>query len=1272
MDKKGCAFCPLPFALCLLIPLFHWWLTLFLSSPFATDSLIDDSQEVQGPWISASAAKTGNSSASTFTSSSAGRLPNECFYLIVNHLSRDIRALHCLLLVNRFFFHAALPHLMSVLSWEDNTGIHSFLDETMRTDTDGGTAIKETTHTYPLDVELWTRWDQLLLLVLTSFLESRMLERQQQQEQQQQEMGSRERRYLGDIPEPQSRLHRLSIRQEIEAVLEPFGLRLARQTVHVAEGDDNRSRSKGLVVLSPKAVRMLNYLQGDEGATNTGCSNRRGRRKMMVDYSKYFTDLSGKWRSLYLCQLIHLRRLPWMLQDRYFEGREYVLPEDWAAAGAEEVIAAEDGGHEANADGTEASDPVSGQAATVQVNINHGDNSISMNITSDEINSVDEADIQVITTDGDHVIHSDHGISDEEVHTEDQQYDSCYIDTLQSSLTSILFHCNLEHITAFMFDMAKADTYFLLADRMKSLKTISLRHIKTSMSPEQLSTLARFIHLNQSAFPRKAPLNLDFSSFWCPYEDSTMDYRDPSMLLEKYQIIEDALEFQRRLQDYRAAKERRRLHILENSCMRQHLEVYRAIGRPRIMNIECMPMAYEQLLRGSMDSNGSDGWEQDQEQDEGIIRLDRLVEFRDDLLYRMDYGEGPFMERFFRRCHRLQKLSLAAGHPELFSWAAEESLQGCVLSSPPPSSSSPSSCHPARHRAVLPCLQELHLWSNGFYRFSLQVLNDAMTAFAPSLQSVALEVSLGHCLYGGRRHDIPIQRVHALWSLQLRTAAGANTVGDWPFLLPRLTLLHLHLREGAATCIETGTFAQAPNLENLWFSIPVELTAVQRQQRQRQQQQAGQVWQEGQIGVDEEDESGDCDGREEEEQENYMSPHWHGGKVFVDAVQQGINVNKTTLFLPWVLPRLKVLYLDGMPAIRFNFRSLQSMKRLEGLTMMMDQGTLCAFPVKKYMDLQQKTWKSYWSEQEGKWEQGERQEQVHGHKHEQSSSVGGRAQLLQMWGLPELKDLCMRGAAATMFWLDWLTVCPNLKNVTIGAQSELKIPFISMARMPFFFSDGTHLNSSSGKDSGSIDMEGDRSHKKDDDVPLLNSQLSRFELTGAWAMSQQDLIRLMTVYAPFLQQFRVDRIRFGGDGQKSGYQLLKAIMDADHINQVYVDRWYLAQQYPVGDMGQAQGTEPNQTQNDRLGQDQQEQRMPGSTLIAVLSDKLAICKKDKALLKLSTLTKEQSLVLKVYPELLMVLDKSVRVYTMKNQSLVRKQDLQAAVELVKSKLANSW
>ncbi|KAI1298506.1 hypothetical protein EDD11_006787 [Mortierella claussenii] len=874
--------------------------------------------------------------------------------------------------------------------------------------------------------------------------------------------------------------------QEVEDVLEPFGLRLARETIHVHEGEGNRGRYiRG--GLTARAAAMVKYLQGEEETTS---ADWRFRRRLSVDYSKYFTDpwIMGYRRQPNLCQLIHFRRL---LEDQ--QGWKFGLHvEDravkWVMA-ALNVDTAEDSGHGANGDGTDTVE----QTASVQVHAG-ADDSHNSNSTNIDDNSTNVGNMASSGSQGVASEHSDTSDIGEEWADRKLRNE---VPALGKSLASMLFCYNWERIEVFRLDVVKAGTYLPLADRMKSLKIIMPQgaHIATPL----LSKVAQFIHRNQSAFPTKESLDLDAKYIEYCNDVVYMDYGDSSVPLERDEFIEHAAKFQGMLLTFRAFKEKQRLHTAK--ITRPYLELYRAIGRPRRMDIKSTSMAYEHLLRGSGNLSGDKGWEVGQElEKDDAIKLDRLIEFNDDLLDRLDYGEGPFMEQFFRRCHRLQSLDLAVGHPELFSWAAADVLQRCTLSSPSPSPSPSPFCHPVRHQAILPSLQHLSLWSTEFYRLLPQAINDAMTAFAPSLKSVTLSTLLSDSGEAIPTHDLLIRRIHALRSLQLRTVASANTVGDWPFLLPRLTSMVLYIDVGLADCFDTGTFAQAPNLETLILSVPMKSVPEQHQY----EQQAGQGWQEEQgHGGDREDERGGGDSGEED----YTSAHWHGGKVLVDADQQEAKFNRTTLYPPWVLPRLKMLVLYGMPAARFDFRSLQSMKQLKELSMSMDNETERAFSVKEYMDLQRKTWKGHWREQ------GEGQEKG---CHE---STDRRDQLLQMWALPELKELTLGCCPATVFWLDWLTVCPKLQRANMWMSSGLEVPSLSISRMPFFFSGDAYESSSYSSDSssGSNDTEGDRSDMGKAIAPLLNSQLSRLELKCTRAMSQQDLKSLLAVYAPFLR-----------------------------------------------------------------------------------------------------------------------------------------------------------
>ncbi|KAI1301124.1 hypothetical protein EDD11_005796, partial [Mortierella claussenii] len=611
-----------------------------------------DSQEAKGSWATAPSINTTNSSASPSTPSAA-RLPNECLHMIVDYLSTDIRTLHSLLLVNRFFFHAALPHLMTVLSWQEGHHTRIFLDSAMSADIDEIAQFKLTTTTpIPLSYSksVWTRRDQLLLMVLMSFLESRLLERQQQRGAKGGEQQGQSR-----VDNRESSVHRLSMFQEVEAVLKPFGLRLARETIHVHEGEGNRGRYiRGS--LSARAAAMIRYLQGSTGTTGpeeTTSADQHIRRQLSLDYSKYFTDpwMIGGWRQSNLCQLIHLCRLPEELQRRGIEvAEEHRAVELVIAATA--VATAEVGEHEANGDGMEALEQTSPVQVHAGANGNSDSNSTNVgHTTRSDGQEVDSSDIDASDNDG-------------EVHTKDQQHDAFYVAGLEKSFASMLCCYNLEHIKIIRIEVAKAGTYLPLADRMKDLKIITPQG--SDIAIPLLSNITHFIRWNQSAFPRKGPLDLD--SRYIQYSDhvANTDYDDPFILLRRDEIIEDAVEFQRLLRAFGAFKERQRLHTA--NTMRPYLELYRAIGRPRKMDIRDIPMAYEHLLRGSGDLGGDRDGEPGQAWDEGdAIGLDRLVELNDESLDRLDYGEGPFMEQFFRRCHRLQKLNMAVRNPELFS-----------------------------------------------------------------------------------------------------------------------------------------------------------------------------------------------------------------------------------------------------------------------------------------------------------------------------------------------------------------------------------------------------------------------------------------------------------------------------------------------------------------------------------------------------------------------------------------------------------------------------
>ncbi|KAI1285862.1 hypothetical protein EDD11_000678, partial [Mortierella claussenii] len=264
------------------------------------------------------------------------------------------------------------------------------------------------------------------------------------------------------------------------------------------------------------------------------------------------------------------------------------------------------------------------------------------------------------------------------------------------------------------------------------------------MHDSPLQQVSLFIRQNQTSFPRKRPLDLEIGHPWYYPGDSQEQPEIIDALALSLASASSASELDLSSPEAFQWRLKAQLQIIsrqqqeEFSCMRSRLAFYEAVGRPRAITASTLPLFYEHAMK-----NRELALEQGQhaEQEQYYLEFDRLVQFSDDHMNRMDYGEALFMQKFFMQCTRLETLDLVVGHPDLFAWAAEAARQEqegqSTLSPCSPSSSSLSSSPPTR---VLPALRTLNMWSSQFHRFSIQALHDAMTAFAPSLRNVKLSV----------------------------------------------------------------------------------------------------------------------------------------------------------------------------------------------------------------------------------------------------------------------------------------------------------------------------------------------------------------------------------------------------------------------------------------------------------------------------------------------------------------------------------------------------
>ncbi|KAF8941382.1 hypothetical protein BGZ58_010174 [Dissophora ornata] len=249
-------------------------------------------------------------------------------------------------------------------------------------------------------------------------------------------------------------------------------------------------------------------------------------------------------------------------------------------------------------------------------------------------------------------------------------------------------------------------------------------------------------------------------------------------------------------------------------------------------------------------------------------------------------------------------------------------------------------------------------------------------------------------------------------------------------------------------------------------------------------------------------------------------PTHEGSEVPIDCRYQQAELN-FDLFSTWSLPKLKKLDLNDMAALRFDFRSLETMMQLESLS-------LC---VGKNAATLQEEWK--FRQKQSAWKVNNR-----------------RMDLFKGWSLPALKKLTLAGAPATMFFLEWLKECPSLEELSLtisgGAQH--------IHRRSFFPGPDELGDEKKEERKGSKKPKAEAVGDDDDDddeIPFWDSHLAKFQLQGLWVMSEDDLTSLLAIYAPFLEEVNVGRLH--EQATLNGYHFLNAIKLADEINSIRAD-----------------------------------------------------------------------------------------------------------------------
>lgn len=570
-------------------------------------------------------------------------------------------------------------------------------------------------------------------------------------------------------------------------------------------------------------------------------------------------------------------------------------------------------------------------------------------------------------------------------------------------------------------------------------KLASLREIvltrSQAMPDQHLQDTVTFIRTNRNAFPWKPCLRLKFSRGW-----SCNDMGEFTSIAQSRTLV--------------------------SSCMTALVELYRAVGEPEELDAHIIPEFYK-----TMEDVGTE----------------RLLQLSDSDNFRIDVGEGVDMEAFLRRCPRLHTLSLNIGHPFILSWAAREARDRAdkhqQFDSP---------------RTLLPRLDRLDLGSGRPYRFDIHALNDGMTAFSQTLTTVNMKNSHGFRVNDQEEEAWFLDRDLDL-SRQIRMAPHANTIGDWPFLLPQLRSLDIYIR--CAGSLHVGSFDQCPNLEKLSLHYGVVGSGPRA------------------VEPNDQDPGHDVDPRRQAPLDPRMFPKW-------------------------ILPKLKELMLWGAPAMLFNYDSLEAMPVLEKLMLAVDRKTDLQKRSQDIPRLSTYTNRFYAPVPTGETAVTATTATTTGIENATSvesfeNSIGtgsvtshGNDVWRGTWTLPMLKDLDLRGPPATAFTFDLLKRFPSLVSLF------LKLPYPGpYQRLPLVtFTPAT-----------ATELEGDG-----DDVVTIKdilwggevnmmSKLEKLGINGPWVITAADLMTLLTEHAPFLKELSLQMTRM------STVKFFNVFRDADEM-----------------------------------------------------------------------------------------------------------------------------
>jgi hypothetical protein len=457
--------------------------------------------------------------------------------------------------------------------------------------------------------------------------------------------------------------------------------------------------------------------------------------------------------------------------------------------------------------------------------------------------------------------------------------------------------------------------------------------------------------------------------------------------------------------------------------------------------------------------------------------------------------------------------------------------------------------------------------------------------------------------------------------MPLYNVPWANTIGrgvDFlPFPLPHLKTLSVYLHRVAS--VQIGSLAQCPNLENLRIEFGNIVVSEMHPDDRVLLKPSSSI---------------------------PITPENMG-----DMRYQQARIDRS-LFPVWNLPHLQTLVLEDLAAMRFDIQSLYSMQCLKTLELYVKKkkaATWCK--TKEYAERQTSAWKNkyYDAFSHGNGSQGDDNTRIHPGERTGANKERSRFEL-RRWSFPKLKSLSLSGPPATMFYLEWLRDCPNLEelrlkimepNQHITRLPRFALPWMSPSPLPVL--EDSHEQGLDEDHSNSDCNQRLLRSEPLDEHPLLHSRLKDICFEGPWNMSDEDLLSLLTIYAPCLDSFRADRLN--DRSSSSGYRFLKTVMEADRINRAYVES--------ITALGQgAENAAGKQGQPSMLGANMQ----------TVGGRKMTLTKRNREILGLKMINDDDAYDYRV---------KELRVYVLLGQRLVSPEDYRMIKEMNQAEGGNN-